>query len=306
MTAALLCLAAPSGEVRAEGGSDADKALRFPGHLGLTGFMDMVDARTPGVLHIRTGIRYRATLRDRNFEAATGSLSKQEQEHTLDAYLGVSFLGLVDAAIRLPYIISRKEKNNRKGLADVADLEDDGFANVDLAGKISLTIGPFDVAPFLYGRLPSGERDIRDFAELNYGGAATFSTLNGYLSLHANVAGVQFEGGTAGVRYRVGLAFVLWASDSYLLRVFAYGDGIEYEGSGDSDIDAEFGVQGILFGLLTVELGVSVRLIDGGHVDDTIKREIRALNASSAGSSLSKHFEDDGSWALTVGIGTMF
>jgi len=310
LLAAALLLAGPCAVARADdsGGSDADKAIRFPGHLGLTGFMDMVDARIPGVLQIRSGLRYRATVTQRTFSdlGSGASLSQRTEEHTLDAYLGVSLLGLVDASIRLPYIVSKDQSNNRKGITDLASITEDGFANVDLAGKISLTLGPFQVAPYLYGRLPSGERSVRDFAELNYGGAAYFSTLNGYLSLHANLSGVQFEKGTSGVRYRLGFAFVLWASDSYLVRFFAYGNGIEYEGAGNSDIDVDFGVQGLLFGMLTVEVGVSVRLVDGGNVDDTIKRQIRDFNLNNAGSALSKHYRDDGSWAVTIGLGTLF
>lgn len=302
----LLVFSLPAVAQAEEGsGSDAERAIRFSGRMGLVGFMEMIDARTPGLWQIRSGVRYIATVRDRDFEGAV-ELSRQEERHDLNVYVGVSLLGLIDVAGRLPYVWDKTD-DNLKGTTDIGFDDDweDGIAGVDLAGKISLSIGPFQIAPFLYGRLPSeSDRSVKDLGELDYGTAITFTALNHYLSLHANLAGVQIEEGTVGFRYRLGVAFVLWSSPDWIFRVFAYGNGIEYEGSGDSDIDVDVGVQALVFGSITVELGFSMRVVDAGHIEADLKRDVRSLQ--SAGRFVDKHFEDDGTWAVQIGIGTVF
>ena len=69
-------------------------------------------------------------------------------------------------------------------------------------------------------------------------------------------------------------------------------------------IDLEFGAQTLLFGTFTIEVGASLRLVDGGHVGTDLKRQLRDLQGAT--NFISKQFENDGTWAVQVGIGTVF
>ena len=282
------------------GDSDAAQSVRLQGALGLTGFMDMVDARTPGLFSIRGGSRYQLSVRDRRFETANGSLVREERRHEIWSHVGASFLGFIDVAARIPFIWDR-ETNDVRGGPDFDD-NDQGWGDLDLAAKITLELGPFTVAPYAWGRLPTGEPAVEDLAELNYGVAGTFSILSSYLSFHGNLAGLQRETGLSALRYRLGLAFCPWASDSFLVRVFAYADGIEYEGSGDGDLDAEFGLQVILFETLTAEVGAGMRIIDGDQVDDSLNRQLRGIDPTA----LQRHIEGEGAFTVHLAIGTAF
>ena len=138
-------------------------------------------------------------------------------------------------------------------------------------------------------------------AELEYGAAGTFTLLNEHLGLHANLAGLQREEGLTALRYRLGVSFVAWSDAFMLLRLYAYGDAIEFEGSAQSDMDLEVGAQALLAEFLTLELGVSLRLLDAGFIDDTLKRELRNQQGV-----FDRHFDDDGTWSVQLGVGFLF
>ena len=296
----LVLLCAPAARADDAGDSDASQSVRLQGALGLTGFMDMVDARTPGLLSIRGGSRYQLDVRDRRFEASSGSLVREERHHEIWTHVGVSLLGFIDASARIPFVWDRQTTDIRGG-PDVRD-NSHGWGDLDLAAKITLEFGPFTVAPYAWGRIPTGEPKVQDLAELNYGAAGTLSLFSSYLSFHANLAGIQKETGISGLRYRLGLAFCPWASDSYLIRAFAYADGVEYEGSGNGDLDAKFGVQVILFETLTAEVGAGYRIIEGDQIDDALKRQLRGIDSTA----LRRHIEGEGAWTIQLAIGTAF
>lgn len=275
--------------------SDAEAAIGLPGRLGLTGFQDMVDARVPALLNVRGGLRYDVFVSNREFGGAFDAELERE-EHQFGAFIGVSALGLLDASLRFPFIY-RKDSAEVNGLPDPSGSYDQGWGDLDVAGKASFGLGPIVLAPYLYGKLPVGEPDVGDLAELEYGGAATFSILNQYLAVHANLSGVQVEGGEAAFRYRLGASVVVLATDALLVRVYGYGDGIEYEGSTDSDFDLDLGVQAILFKFFFAELGATVRLVDAGKIDDDLKKDL--------GSTIDRHFDDDGTWGMSLSAGVI-
>lgn len=277
---------------------DAKRALKLSGSTGLTGFRNMVDARTPGTLSFRGGLRYLVNVVDNDFRGALNATRKQRR-HDITLYAGGSLLGLIDVAAKIPFVFDR-QKTSINGLPDPRDDNDKGWGDVDLAGKISLELGPFDVAAYALGRLPTGEPEVRDLAELEYGVAASFTIFNHHLAAHGNLAGLQVEKGLTALRYRVGVSFVILDFDTLLLRVYGYGNGIEFEGRADSDIDLDFGAQAILFGFLSVELGTSVRLLDANFLDDSAKKALRGQGI------FDRHFEDDGTWAIEFGVGIVF
>ena len=109
------------------------------------------------------------------------------------------------------------------------------------------------------------------------------------------------EEGLSALIFRAGASFVVWSDDFLLLRVYGYGDGIEYEGRADFDLDIEFGAQAILFGFLTAEVGTSLRLKDAGFLDSSAKAALRdGLGV------FDRHFEDDGTWQVHLALGVVF
>lgn len=297
LLAALTALALMSRAQALE--SDAEPAIGLPSRLGLTGFQDMVDARVPSLLSVRGGLRYDAFVQNRDFDGAIEA-ELDTEEHEFGAYVGVSALGLLDAAVRFPFIY-RRETAEVNGLPDPSGSYDQGWGDIDIAGKVAFGMGPIVLAPYAYGKLPVGEPDVGDVAELEWGGAATFSILNQYVAVHGNLAGVNIEGGEMAFRFRLGASVVVFASDSLLLRVYGYGDGIEYEGQADTDFDIDMGVQAIFMKIFFAELGTSVRLVDAGKIDDDLKD-----GAGAAIQSVDKHFDDEGTWGLSLTVGVIF
>lgn len=278
--------------------SDAEAAINLPNRLGLAGFQDMVDARVPDLLSVRGGLRYDAFVQNRDFDGAVEAEIDREQ-HDFGAYVGVSALGLLDAAVRFPFIY-RRDTAEVDGLPDPSGSYDQGWGDIDVAGKVAIGLGPIVLAPYAHGRLPTGEPDVGEVAELEWGGAATFSILNEYVAVHANLAGLNVEGGETAFRYRLGASVVVLATDALLLRVYGYGDGIEYEGHADSDFDIDLGVQAIVMKIFFVEVGGSVRLVDAGKIDDEVKD-----GAGAAIAAVDRHFEDEGTWGLSLAAGVV-
>ncbi|MEZ6188470.1 MAG: hypothetical protein R3F62_26145 [Planctomycetota bacterium] len=293
-----LALVASAACAWADDDDDAKRALKLSGSLGLTGFRDMVDARTPGVLSVRGGLRYHVDVTDQDFKGAIDA-TRKAQRHELSLYAGGSLLGMIDVAGRVPYLITREE-TNRFGLPDLSADDDYGWGDVDLAAKVSLSLGLIDAAVFATGRIPSGEPAVRDLGQFEYGLAASLTLFNHHFAAHGNVSGLQVEEGLSALRYRVGASFVLLDFDALLLRVYAYGDGIEYEGRANSDIDVDFGVQAILFEFVSVELGTTLRVIDGNFLDKDTRRQLIQQGITD------RHFDDDGTWAVELGVGIVF
>ncbi len=280
--------------------SDAEPAIGFPGTLGLTGMRDMVDARVPAVLSIRAGARYDVTVLEHKFRSAFRA-ARNQQSHEFTLYGGASALGLLDASVRLPFVY-RRDGIEFDGQPSPRARYDQGWGDLDVAAKVAWGLGPVVLSPFAFGKLPSGEPDVGDFARFEYGVAATFDFLNRYLAVHANLAGVQAEEGRQAIRYRLGASAVVWADEGFVVRVYGYGDGIEYEGSIDSDFDVDFGVQALL-GLLTFELGMSVRLVDTGQIDDALRG---ARSPADGVGIFERHITPAGHWSLVAGVGVMF
>lgn len=296
-SATLLACALLAGAPVAYGrGSDAEPAINLPGRLGLTGFQDMVDARVPSLLSVRGGLRYDALVENKKIGGVLDAELDREQ-HQFGAFVGVSALGLLDAAVRFPFVY-RRDTAEVDGLPDPSGSYDQGWGDIDVAGKVAIGLGPIVLAPYAWGKLPTGEPDVGDVAELEWGGAATFSILNEYVAVHANLAGVNIEGGETAFRYRLGASVVVFASEALLVRVYGYGDGVEYEGHADSDFDLDLGVQTIFMKIFYAELGGSVRLVDAGTLDDDFKD-----GAGAAINSFDRHIDDDGTWGLSLALG---
>lgn len=295
---ALALVALLAGAARAED-SKAARAVNLPGNLGLAGMQDMVDARVPKLIAVRAGLRYALQVRDQDFRGAVDA-TRELERHDVLAYAGASLFGVADAAVRFPFIYRRDDTDLHGVREQFRARYDEGWGDLDVAGKVSLGLGDWvTIAPFAFGKLPIGEPDVRDLGRFEWGAAATISVLNQYVSVHGNVAGLTEEEGLQGFRYRLGVSLVPVATDPVLVRVYAYGDGLEYEGRANSDFDLDFGLQAILFKFFTIELGSSVRIVDAGYIDDTLKDTLRAEGV------FDRHFRDDGTWELHLSVGVV-
>jgi hypothetical protein len=279
--------------------SDAARSISFSNRLGLTGFQDLIDARTPRLVSVRGGVRYDLSVLDQDFDGALKA-SRKKEEHQVGLWAAASVFGLVDVSGRVPYVYRRSE-NNLKGLAEKVD-RDRGWGDFDLAAKVTLNLGGFAaIAPYVHGRFPTGEPEVEELMTFEWGVAGTLSLFNDYLAVHGNIAGLNQEEGLAAMRFRVGASFVVWSDELALVRIYGYGDGIEYEGHARTDLDLEFGAQALLFGFLSIEAGFSTRLLDSGFLDDSTKKVLREQQGV-----FDRHFDDDGTWGLYLSAGVNF
>ncbi|RMG13884.1 MAG: hypothetical protein D6731_11270 [Planctomycetota bacterium] len=279
--------------------SAAEPAIGFSGFLGLAGFQKMVDARIPqGLFTVRGGARYDFFLRQLDVDGTSNAADVDVERHEVSLYAGGTVLGLVEAALRMPYVEEKIDYDYLLG--PDSDTNNSGWGDADFSGKITLSIGPFDVAVYATGALPTAEPDLEDVLDYEWGAAATFSTLNEHLSVHGNVGGLHEDGGLSALVYRVGGAFVAWADNTAVVRLYAYADGVEWEGSAGTDFKIDFGVQALVLDIITLEVGSSVRLIDADKLDDDVADEL-ALR-----SVVSDHFDDEGSWSITAAAGFLF
>jgi hypothetical protein len=292
--AALVLLALASPALALE--SEAEPAIGLSNNLGLCGFQDMVDARVPGFLSLRASLRYDVGVRQQEVRDEGGRVVREREEHGVTAVVGASAFGALDAAIRIPYVY-RRDDTDVRGAADRSRARyDEGWSDIEVAGKLSYTFGGLlTMGSYAWGRLPeSGEPDVGDIASFEFGSAATFSLLNEFLALHANLSGLQLEPGAFAFRYRVGVSFVFVTTEILTIRAYGYLDGLEHEGKANSDVDVDMGVQVILWKMFTAEVGTSVRLVDSGRIDDSLRKDLAAERIAD------RHFDDEGTWGLSL------
>lgn len=280
--------------------TDAERATWFSSRMGLIGMQDMVDARIPE-LSLRGSVQYDARFTDHDIQTEI-ELSRQGQEHTLTFTAGASALGLVDVAIRGPFEYTRYD-DQLKGVGDdPAGQTARGWGDVEVAGKIAIGFGPLVLSPYLWGRIPSGEPEVRDLARFEYGLAGTITLFNDYLAVHGNVVGLQESGGLSAFRYRLGASFVVYSEPDLLVRLYGYQDGVEFEGEPTSDLDLEVGAQALLFDLITVEVGGTLRLHHADRVDRATKRHLQR----DLGLTERAVVEDAEVWGLRLAVGLAF
>lgn len=299
LPSALLALALGAGAARGLD-SDAEPAIGLPNRLGLCGFQDMVDARVPGFLSLRGAVRYDVEVRRQELDHG-GRVVREREQHDFTVLAGASAFGMLDAAIRLPYVYRRDDTDVDAAVGWADARYDEGWSDLEVAGKLGYSFGGLlSLGTFAWGRLPeSGEPDVGDLASFELGSAATLSLLNEFLAIHANLTGLQLEPGALAFRYRAGVSFVCVATEVLLVRLYGYVEGLEHEGSADSDVDLDLGVQAILWKMFTVEVGASVRLVDSGRIDDALEEDLDAEGV------LDRHVDSDGTWGLSLSGGIL-
>ena len=223
-------------------------------------------------------------------------LDEREEFHGPGGFVGASFLdGVLDVGLawrpwqerRLEdrYLDTAPTTSARRGTETeyrdgVGDLE------VSLSVRPILDLDWLHLAPFVSGRVPTAEVDVRLPARLEYGVALAISPPQQQVfSLHLNASGETLEKGDNAFLYRIGPSLAFELSPATVLRLFGYAKGREWEGRARSDLALDFGVQFILTDLfdhallpdaIVIEVGASISLLEGGHRSPDLRRALRS------------------------------
>jgi hypothetical protein len=262
--------------------NDADLATKLPNFIGLSGFRDVIDARTPKDFTLRGGLFLQQSKQDLH-----GNLiDMHANQYDLQAYMGIALLGMIEFGAGLPFSVQHTTNGLR---FDGSDRESGrGVGNLQLGGKLTIQITPeLALAPYVVGQLPSANSSLDQKSGIDFGGAVTATAYESRVAFHANVAGSWHEGGDVSIKFRFGPSFVPIASKVILLRPFVYLDGTEEMNSNKGlDLRVAFGVQSLVLDLFTLSLGADYRLV-----------------AQSVPEGIT---HDDGTWRIDVGVGVAF
>lgn len=285
------------------------------GAHGLTGFGTMVDGRVPspflaepdphaplGTYSTRFSLRYDLSVQRRALYGAMRT-DASDEHHALTATYGMTVQGL-DFMVGLPY---RYELESLDPLGAPGQTDyDDGVGELRLGAKVAFRIPKFffgdwavaALAPYAHGRVPTSRSAARELGEFDLGVALAGPYGYGFRWL-GNLAWRYREGGLHAIVYRFGGSAVPVASDGFAVRVYGQIAGIDYGGA-DSDVDLEAGAQFLFGELLTVDLGVSFRVVDSGFVS----RELRHTMAREFWDSVG-HVDEEGAFAVTFAVGVV-
>ncbi len=292
-------------------------ATHLGGGFGLTGFGTMIDGRVPsplltnpaldnplGASSNRVSLRYDLLLRQRELRGANRRYRLRQREEALSLHYGLSVRGL-DLAISLPY----RREETRLGPAGRSEgtLRAEGLGGVTLGAKLALRIPEFffgdwavaAFAPYALAHTASGAERVSDPGWVEAGLA--LAGPYGYSFRWIGNFGLRHhEGGLTSAIYRFGASFVPLASAGRTLRVYAHFAGVEFEGRPNSDVDLEGGAQLLIGGLVTVDLGLSYRVVDSGY---TSRRFNDAL--SERYGEVPRGWHGDQAFTLTFALGVV-
>jgi hypothetical protein len=290
-------------------------STHFAGAHGLTGFGGMVDGRVPspflaepdgfdalGAYSTRFSLRYGARVQRRELRGATRT-QVHDEVHEATVACGVNVHGL-DFSVGIPYRY-RYERLAPSGGARVTD-HDDGVGDLALGAKVAFRVPKFffgdwavaALAPYVHGNVPTSATEVSGPGYYDVGLAIAGPYGNGFRWI-GNLAWRYLEGGVSAIVYRFGGSVVPFARDGYAVRIYAYLSGVDYPRA-DGDIDLEGGVQVLLGGLVTVDLGVSIRAVASGYVS----RELEHTMTRSGAGYVSRS-EDELGFAVTFGLGVV-
>jgi hypothetical protein len=285
------------------------------GEHGLTGFGTMVDGRVPtpflaepepdeplGAWSSRFSLRYALFVQRRDLHGVARAKSRDEQ-HALTAMVGANVQGL-DLAIGLPYRY-RAASVSTFGASRTTD-HDDGLGDLRVGAKVAFRVPKFffgdwavaALAPYGHGRVPTSRSPAREPGEFDLGVALAGPYGYSFRWL-GNLAWRYREGGLHAIVYRFGASAVPVATAGCAVRVYGHIAGVDYGGA-NSDVDLEGGAQFLFGGRVTVDLGLSYRVIDSGFVS----RELRHSLARDFG-AVPGRSEDEGTFSVTFAIGVV-
>jgi hypothetical protein len=211
---------------------------------------DMIDGRVPqDDVSLRFALRYDYTRV--RLEGPLGTRTVDESAGEVAG--GLSFLGVGDVGFRL-YPFEYKSTPERAT---------DGVGDLDLAAKVSWTTDLGGLAPYVTQELATGTTSLEHTYATEVGGAGTLALFEQRLTFHLNLAFDDRNSGKLAFRYRLGAAFVAFAEEDLVVRVWSYVDGLEYEGTPGSHLAIFGGVQTKLVGHFSIDLTLFYVLTDG-------------------------------------------
>jgi hypothetical protein len=292
-------------------------ATHLGGGFGLTGFGSMIDGRIPsplltnpaldnplGASSSRVALRYDLALRNRELRGGLRRYRLRQREESLSLHYGLSVRGL-DLALSLPY----RREETRLGPAGRSEgtLREEGLGGLTVGAKVALRIPEFifgdwavaAFAPYALAHAPSGAERIREPGWVEAGLA--LAGPYGYSFRWIGNFGLrQHEGGLTAAIYRFGASFVPLASPGQTLRVYGHLSGVEYEGRPNSDVDFEGGAQLLIAGLVTVDLGLSYRVLDSGYTRERLGEALGARFGERP-----RGWHSDQAFTLTFALGVV-
>jgi hypothetical protein len=248
--ALILLLLAPA---RAEDDQPAKQAIGFSSSRGVTGMRDMIDGRVPqDDVSLRFSLRFDYTRT--RIEGPLGTRTIDEEQTEIAS--GCSFLGVGDVGFRLFPFEYRSTPERAT----------DGVGELDLAAKVSWTTDLGGLAPYVTQELATGSTSLEHTYTTEVGGAGTLALFEQRLTFHTNLAFVDRNSGNLAFRYRLGAAFVPYAEEDLVVRVWSYIEGFEYEGTPGSRFTIWGGIQTKLVGTFSIELTLLYVLTDATFV----------------------------------------
>lgn len=319
-------------------------SARTASTIGLAGFQGMVDSRRVEGVSARGGFRYIGQRQTRRFRGLAQSLNpagvpqgspvpvrmdERDEFHGPGVFGGASFLdGLFDVGFAWRPWQERRLEDRYLDTSPASSTSvpsgtqtdnQDGVGDLDLSFSVRppLDLPWLHLAPFVSGRAPTAEVDVRLPARLEYGLAVAISPPQQQIfSLHLNASGETLEEGGNAFLFRVGPSLAFELGDSTVLRFFGYANGREWEGRAGTDLALDFGFQLALTDLfeswdhsaaLVFEFGGSFSLIESRYRSQDLKRALRSkpVNGGNSLQLLQRH-PDERAEAIQASIQLLF
>lgn len=252
----------------------------------------------------RVSLRYDLLLTTRELRGSGRRFHLRERHESLSAHYGLSVRGL-DLSLSLPY--RREETRLGRAGDSMGTLRAEGLGGLTVGAKVALRIPEFffgdwavaAFAPYALARAPTGAERVADRGWIEAGLALAGPYGNSFRWI-GNFGLRQHEGGLTTAIYRFGASGVPLANQSRTLRVYAHLAGVEYEGRPNSDVDLEGGAQLLLGRLVTLDIGVSYRIVDSGYVSPRLRDGLRARFGT-----VPRGWHSDQAFSLTFALGVV-
>jgi hypothetical protein len=231
----------------------ARSAGGFASVFGITGMRELIEARVPD----RPMVRAIASLAidHQKLSFGNGSVVQTTDSTGLQLSAGGSFARLVDLGLR--YIPIEQVVTRRTGVPTQVE---DKAGGLDLAAKLSLSLGSAAMAPYTIFHFELGGHDLYGSRAVEVGSAFVFPFARDRVSLHATLSYDGKSGQSGAFRFRVGPSFVPYATDALLVHPFIYLDGIQR--SGGLALQLIVGFQVRIFDSLVVAFNANYYLVD--------------------------------------------
>lgn len=309
---ALVSLASAAPAMADEERREPGLAIHLPGRAGLLGTGSMVDGELPSPLFgepspsfqgysARFTLRYAFDVRQRDLLHGDERRRGREVGHELTAFHGLTVHGL-DLAFGLPYRWNLDRARSAGGPRLPTD-DRDGVGRVVVAAKVGMRIPNFVVGKWAIaglsaygvGRFPASSDQRDELAELE-AGLALIGPFGHALRYHGNLALKQRSGGHTSLVFRIGGSCLPLSGEELSFRFYGHFAGEDHEGGAGLDLDFEVGGQLLLFGRVTVDLDLSLGVLDGRYLERPLRRRTGLADA---------RVDPGEAWTLTFGVGVV-